>query len=81
MIDCATGAGKIDDFGTVRGRVGYVFDNLLVFGSGGFAWAHETATVTETCNGAKVSQNVGCARNQQRLVFRNARRLGGRGRI
>jgi outer membrane immunogenic protein len=52
VIDCATGAAKIDDFGTVRGRVGYVFDNLLVFGSGGFAWAHETATVTETCNGA-----------------------------
>ena len=53
VIDCATSAGKIDDFGTVRGRVGYVFDNLLVFGSGGFAWAHETATVTETCNGTK----------------------------
>jgi outer membrane immunogenic protein len=53
LIDCATSAGKIDDFGTVRGRVGYVFDNLLVFGSGGFAWARETASVTETCNGAK----------------------------
>jgi outer membrane immunogenic protein len=53
VIDCATSAGKIDDFGTVRGRVGYVFDNLLVYGSGGFAWAHETATVTETCNGTK----------------------------
>ena len=53
VIDCATSAGKIDDFGTVRGRVGYVFDNLLVYGSGGFAWAHETATDTETCNGTK----------------------------
>ena len=63
VIDCATSAGKIDDFGTVRGRVGYVFDNLLVYGTGGFAWARETATVTENCDG-KVSQNVGCARNQ-----------------
>ena len=59
VIDCATGATKIDDFGTVRGRVGYVFDNLLVFGSGGFAWAHETATVTETCNGAKCPKTSG----------------------
>ena len=24
-----------------------------MYGSGGFAWAHETATVTETCNGTK----------------------------
>ena len=53
VIDCATSAGKIDDFGTVRGRLGYVFDNLLVYGTGGFAWARETATVTETCNGKK----------------------------
>jgi outer membrane immunogenic protein len=53
VSDCATATGKIDDFGTVRGRLGYVFDNLLVFGSGGFAWANETATVTETCNGTK----------------------------
>ena len=59
VIDCATSAGKIDDFGTVRGRVGYVFDNLLVFGSGGFAWAHETASVTETCNGAKCPKTSG----------------------
>jgi outer membrane immunogenic protein len=59
VIDCATGAGKIDDFGTVRGRVGYLFDNLLVFGSGGFAWAHETATVTETCNGTKCPKTSG----------------------
>ena len=52
-IDCAASADKIDDFGTVRGRLGYVFDNLLVFGSGGLAWAHDTTTITETCNGPK----------------------------
>jgi hypothetical protein len=47
------GSGKIDDFGTVRGRFGYAFDNLLLYGTGGFAWANETVTDTETCNGIK----------------------------
>ena len=53
VIDCASLADKIDEFGTVRARLGYAFDNLLVYGTGGFAWAHETATATETCNGTK----------------------------
>jgi outer membrane immunogenic protein len=39
VIDCTTSAGKIDDFGTVRGRLGYAVDNnLLLYG---------------TCNGPK----------------------------
>src|SRR6516225_310784 len=29
VIDCSTSAGKIDDFGTVRGRLGYAVDNNL----------------------------------------------------
>jgi outer membrane immunogenic protein len=53
VIDCSTSSGKIDDFGTVRGRLGYAFDNLLLYGTGGFAWANETVTDTETCNGTK----------------------------
>jgi outer membrane immunogenic protein len=54
VIDCSTSAGKIDDFGTARGRLGYAVDsNLLLYGTGGFAWANETVTVTETCNGPK----------------------------
>ncbi|MGA0597634.1 outer membrane protein [Enterovirga sp. CN4-39] len=31
-------AGGIEWFGTVRGRVGYAWDRLLVFGTGGFAY-------------------------------------------
>jgi outer membrane immunogenic protein len=52
-IDCLNATGKIEDFGTGRARLGYVFDNLLVYGTGGFAWANETATVSESCDGAK----------------------------
>jgi outer membrane immunogenic protein len=28
-----------DMYGTVRGRLGYAFNNVLVYGTGGFAWA------------------------------------------
>jgi outer membrane immunogenic protein len=31
---------KLDDFGTVRGRLGYAFDRVLLYGTGGFAWGN-----------------------------------------
>ncbi|MDF0580288.1 outer membrane protein [Bradyrhizobium yuanmingense] len=31
---------EIDVFGTVRGRIGYAANNLLIYGTGGFAWGH-----------------------------------------
>jgi outer membrane immunogenic protein len=37
----STVSSKLDSLGTVRGRVGYVFDNvLLVYGTGGWAFGH-----------------------------------------
>ncbi|HXX07451.1 MAG TPA: outer membrane beta-barrel protein [Pseudolabrys sp.] len=38
---------NIDSFGTVRARVGYAWDRFLIFGSGGFGWAHEVLTRTQ----------------------------------
>jgi opacity protein-like surface antigen len=38
---------KIDRFGTARGRIGYVAGNWLIYGTGGFAWAHENVTRTQ----------------------------------
>ena len=32
-------APRLDYFGTVRGRVGYAFDRVLIYGTGGFAYA------------------------------------------
>ncbi|TWI00746.1 outer membrane beta-barrel protein [Bradyrhizobium daqingense] len=31
---------EIDVFGTVRGRIGYAANNVLIYGTGGFAWGH-----------------------------------------
>jgi opacity protein-like surface antigen len=38
---------KLDVFGTVRGRLGYVWNNWLIYGTGGFAWADEQMTRTQ----------------------------------
>jgi opacity protein-like surface antigen len=38
---------KIDTFGTVRGRFGYTWNNVLLYGTGGFAWAHEQLARTQ----------------------------------
>ncbi|HSI40589.1 MAG TPA: outer membrane protein [Xanthobacteraceae bacterium] len=33
-------SSKLDYFGTVRGRLGYAFGNVLPYVTGGFAWGH-----------------------------------------
>ena len=38
---------RLSDFGTVRGRVGYAWDRLMVYGTGGYAWAHEEIVRTQ----------------------------------
>ncbi|MGU3467848.1 outer membrane protein [Methylobacterium sp. C33D] len=37
------GLSSLDFFGTVRGRVGYAFDRVLVYGTGGFAYGSGSA--------------------------------------
>jgi outer membrane immunogenic protein len=48
---CAHADQKIDGFGTVRGRLGYAFDNVLLYGTGGYAWAHSKGTSAAFCFG------------------------------
>jgi outer membrane immunogenic protein len=38
---------KVDAFGTARGRLGYVANNWLFYGTGGFAWSDDTMTRTQ----------------------------------
>jgi outer membrane immunogenic protein len=42
---------KIDLFGTVRGRLGWVHDNWLLYGTGGFAWVDDQFTRTQLVAG------------------------------
>jgi len=42
----ATGSAKIDALGTVRGRVGYAINQVLLYGTGGFAWADTKLSVS-----------------------------------
>jgi outer membrane immunogenic protein len=46
---CASGSTKVDDFGTVRARLGYVVNNFLLYGTGGWAWSHSNTDRTITC--------------------------------
>ncbi len=36
---------EIEMFGTVRGRLGYAFDTLLLYATGGFAWGRVESTI------------------------------------
>lgn len=47
VSDTATADGRLDWFGTVRGRLGYlIMDPLLVYATGGFAYGHAKSTTT-----------------------------------
>ena len=46
---CGTNKSQLNDFGTVRGRFGYAFGNLLFYGTGGGAWGNSTGTHSTTC--------------------------------
>ncbi len=48
---CASNNNKIDDFGTVRGRFGYAANNVLFYGTGGWAWANTTTSAALNCAG------------------------------
>jgi len=50
-VGCTGLSTKFNDFGTVRGRLGYAARNLLLYGTGGWAWGRSTTNSTFTCVG------------------------------
>jgi outer membrane immunogenic protein len=51
---------KVDVFGTARGRVGYVANNWLFYGTGGLAWSDDTFTRTQvSASAANTSPPLG----------------------
>src|ERR1019366_10544314 len=51
LRSCSHADSKTDALGTIRGRLGYAFDNVLLYGTGGFAWDHGTGTSVPFCSG------------------------------
>jgi outer membrane immunogenic protein len=41
-----TATDRVNDVGTVRGRVGYAFDQVLIYGTGGYAWLDNKVTLS-----------------------------------
>ncbi len=48
---CGTRDTDFEDFATVRGRLGYAVNNVLIYGTGGWAWAHGSNTIQIDCIG------------------------------
>jgi outer membrane immunogenic protein len=46
---------KTKSLGSMTGRIGYAFDQLLVYGKGGIAWRNNTYTTSNTTTGATFS--------------------------
>jgi outer membrane immunogenic protein len=49
--DGSFGQGVLDWSGTVRGRVGYTANNVLLYGTGGFAWSNLSLTRVQISGG------------------------------
>ncbi len=47
VLGTITGTADIDMFATIRGRLGYAWDRVLVYGTGGAAWARNEFTLTD----------------------------------
>ena len=56
VVGCGSRHSSLDDFGTVRGRLGYAFDNLLLYGTGGWAWSDTSSTLSVS---SPFSQSLG----------------------
>ena len=52
----ATYKSRLDELGTIRGRLGYGFDRLLVYGTGGFAYGDASRTSTLVAGGATIAR-------------------------
>lgn len=51
LTGCAASSTKGDEFGTVRARLGYTWNNVMLYGTGGWAWSHSSTDRTIMCVG------------------------------
>lgn len=50
---------KADTLASVRGRIGWAHDALMLYGTGGVAWGHVTTPPLDTLNGWRTGWTVG----------------------
>jgi outer membrane immunogenic protein len=50
---------KADTLASIRGRIGWAHDRLLLYGTGGVAWGHVTTPPLDTLNGWRTGWTVG----------------------
>lgn len=67
QFDPYYGKDSIKMFGTVRGRLGYAFDRVLIYGTGGFAWGDIEHGFG--CDADRVAQTNGCQHKQGGHAF------------
>ena len=48
----------IRSMGTVRGRVGYAFDSVLIYGTGGYAWSDNRLSATSGARRERLGQQI-----------------------
>jgi high affinity Mn2+ porin len=59
----------VEDFGTLRARVGYAFDRWLVYGTGGVAWSYDKLERTQLA-GMPIGGNVAIGATEAALLWR-----------
>ena len=58
--ECSTDNTALNNFGTVRGRIGYAWNNnWLLYGTGGWAWSNSGSDRIVTCSGATCTVGSG----------------------
>ena len=50
---------KADALASIRGRIGWAYDRLMLYGTGGVAWGHVTTPPLDTLNGWRTGWTVG----------------------
>jgi outer membrane immunogenic protein len=49
VAGCSNTSATLNDFGTLRGRLGYAVNNILFYGTGGWAWGNSSGSNAHTC--------------------------------
>ncbi len=70
IFGCGSRDSTIEDFGTVRGRLGYAFNNVLVYGTGGWPMAAAARRKRSAASGPDAPERQSSPNRQPRRAAR-----------